>query len=90
MKSDYHLPVNIGNPHEITILEIANLIKKMCSSNSKIIFKPLPEDDPKKRKPDIKKAKEILNWEPKIDLKTGLEETINYFKNLEVIKNEVL
>ena len=82
MSSDYILPINIGNPEELTILEFAKLIKKMCLSNSEITFHPLPEDDPKQRRPDIKKAKKILNWQPKINLNKGLEKTIEYFKKL--------
>ncbi len=81
MESNYSLPINIGNPSEITILEIAKLLKKMCSSKSILTYHPLPKDDPKKRKPDITKAIKILKWEPKIDLIEGLEKTIEYFKN---------
>ncbi len=82
MKSNYHLPINIGNTKEITILDFAKKIKKMLNSKSEITFHPLPKDDPKKRRPDIAKAKEILDWKPKISLEEGLEKTINYFKNL--------
>jgi len=74
--------INLGNPDERTILELAKLIKKMTNSNSEIIFEDLPEDDPKSRKPDIIKAKKILDWEPKIDAEEGLNRTIEYFKNL--------
>ncbi len=74
--------VNIGNPHEVTILELAELIRKLVGSSSEIIFKPLPQNDPQKRCPDITKAKEILKWEPQIELKQGLQETIKYFKGL--------
>ena len=73
-------PVNLGNPSERTILELANLIIKLTGTKSKIIFKPLPSDDPIKRKPDITLAHEKLNWSPKIDIKEGLEKTIEYFK----------
>lgn len=73
--------INLGNPKEFTINELANLIKKLTNSKSKVIFKKLPEDDPKRRSPDITKAKKILNWEPKIELEEGLKETIKYFKN---------
>ena len=79
MESDYNFPVNIGNPEEITIKEIAELIVKMVGSDSKIVYRDLPEDDPTKRKPDIKRAKEILGWEPKVCLRDGLEKTIEYF-----------
>lgn len=75
-------PVNIGNPREFTILELAEMIIKLTDSKSKIIFKPLPADDPTQRKPDITLAKEKLDWEPKILLEDGLKETINYFKSI--------
>lgn len=80
-KSDYHYPVNLGNPNEITILELANKIKSLTNSNSKTIFNPLPEDDPKVRMPDISKAKKILKWEPKVNLEEGLTKTISWFKD---------
>ena len=76
-------PVNLGNPGEFTMLELAEIILKMTNSKSKIIFTPLPSDDPKQRKPDITLAKEKLNgWEPKIRLEEGLIDTIKYFKSL--------
>lgn len=71
--------INLGNPNEFTILELANLVIEKINSKSKIVFKPLPQDDPKQRKPDITKAKELLHWEPKINLETGLNFTIEYF-----------
>jgi len=75
-------PVNLGNPSEFTILEIANMIIELTKSRSKIVFNPLPQDDPCKRKPDITLAKNILNgWEPELPLKEGLLKTIDYFKN---------
>lgn len=74
-------PVNLGNPVEKTILEIAEKIIKMTVSSSRIVLKSLPEDDPRKRKPDIFLAKEFLNWEPVVNLDDGLKETIEYFKN---------
>jgi nucleoside-diphosphate-sugar epimerase len=74
--------INIGNPNETTILEIANTIKKLIQSRSKLIFKTIGQDDPKKRCPDITKAKNLLNWKPKINLEAGLKKTIKYFKNL--------
>jgi dTDP-glucose 4,6-dehydratase len=80
MNSNYHFPINIGTTEELTILEFAKKIKKMCDSKSKITFHPLPKDDPKQRKPDIMKAKEILRWEPKVSLDEGLEKTIDFFK----------
>jgi len=74
-------PINIGNPSEFTILELAETILKLTNSKSKISYQPLPSDDPKQRKPDIRLAKAKLDWEPKIDLEDGLKETIAYFKN---------
>ncbi|MBF0649052.1 SDR family oxidoreductase [Dysgonomonas sp. GY75] len=75
-------PVNTGNPGEFTMLELANLILELTGSKSKLVFKPLPSDDPKQRKPDISLAKEKLGWEPKIQLREGLTETIAYFDNI--------
>lgn len=80
MMSDYALPVNIGNPHEMTMLEFAQQIVQITGSKSKIIFKPLPQDDPKQRKPDITKAKQLLKWEPKVPFAEGMKRTIEYFK----------
>ena len=80
MMSDYDLPVNIGNPTEMTMLEFAEQIIKATKSKSKIVFKPLPQDDPKQRKPDITKAKKLLRWEPKVKLADGLKDTIKYFR----------
>ncbi len=74
-------PVNLGNPNEFEIIELAKIIIEMTNSKSKIVFKELPSDDPKQRKPDIKLAKEKLGWEPKINLREGLEKTIEYFEN---------
>jgi len=74
-------PVNLGNPTEFTILELAKKVVELTDSKSEIVFKELPQDDPKKRKPDITKAKKILKWEPKVGLKEGLEKTIKWFKN---------
>jgi dTDP-glucose 4,6-dehydratase len=79
--SDYHEPVNIGNPREMTILEFANKILQITGSKSEIIKKPLPEDDPKVRRPDITRARKILGWEPKIDFESGIWETILYFRD---------
>ena len=72
--------VNLGNPDEKSILKLAQIIKKLVKSQSKIIFKPIEDDDPQRRKPDITRAKRILNWQPKVNLETGLLKTINYFK----------
>ena len=80
--SDYHLPINIGNPDEMTLIDMANEIIELTNSKSKIIYEPLPIDDPKKRRPDISKAREILHWEPKIGRKEGLEKTIEYYRTL--------
>jgi len=80
MMSDYTLPVNIGNPEEHTILEFAEIILKMTGSSSNIVFKDLPVDDPKQRKPDITKARKLLKWEPLVSIERGLKETIKYFK----------
>jgi dTDP-glucose 4,6-dehydratase len=73
-------PINLGNPREFTVLELAKLVLKLTSSRSKIVFKPLPQDDPKKRKPDIFRAQKILNWEPKINLEEGLSRTIAWLR----------
>jgi dTDP-glucose 4,6-dehydratase len=80
LMSNYVYPVNLGNPDEITILELAYEIKELAVSSSKIVFKPLPPDDPKVRRPDITKAREILGWEPKAPRKEGLKKTLEYFK----------
>ena len=78
--SDYHLPVNIGNPNEISLLDFAKEIQLLSNSESKIIFEPLPQDDPKQRKPDITRAQTILGWNPLVDRKEGLKITFDYFK----------
>lgn len=80
--SDYHQPVNVGNPNEITIAEFAEEIIKLTGTNQKVIYKPLPVDDPKQRQPDITRAKEILSWEPKVNRAEGLKITYDYFRNL--------
>jgi dTDP-glucose 4,6-dehydratase len=80
VKSGYVQPVNIGNPKEYTMLEVADIVRKLCRSNSGLKFLPLPENDPKKRKPDISKAKEILGWTPRVDLNTGLIRLIEWFR----------
>ena len=86
MNSDYILPINIGNPHEITVKELADIILKITKSKSKIVYKDLPSDDPTNRKPDITKANNILKWEPKYDLETGIIKTIEYFTNNNVMQ----
>ena len=78
--SDYHEPVNIGNPREMTIFEFANKILQITGSKSQIIMKPLPKDDPKVRRPDITRAQKVLGWAPKVDFESGILETILYFK----------
>jgi dTDP-glucose 4,6-dehydratase len=80
-KSDEHMPVNIGNPNEFTILECGQVVLKITGSKSRIRHEPLPQDDPRQRCPDITKARELLGWEPKIDLETGLRLSLDYFKN---------
>ncbi len=82
LMSDYSYPVNIGNPDEITILEFAEEIVKLTNANQKIVFKPLPKDDPMQRQPDISLAKKILNWEPKVSRSEGMQKTFAYFKGL--------
>ena len=81
--SDYHLPINIGNPDEITIKDFAEEIICLTKSNQKIVNLPLPKDDPLQRQPDISLAKKILNWEPKIDRKKGMKLTYDYFKSID-------
>ncbi|MGN6165281.1 MAG: UDP-glucuronic acid decarboxylase family protein [Flavisolibacter sp.] len=80
--NDYHLPVNIGNPDEISLKDFAEEVLKLTGNKVKIIYKPLPADDPKQRQPDITKAKAILDWSPKIQRKEGLANTYEYFKSL--------
>jgi dTDP-glucose 4,6-dehydratase len=84
LMSDYHLPINIGNPSEITIKEFGEEILKLTGANQKLISLPLPKDDPKQRRPDITKAKQILGWEPKVNRAEGLKITYLYFKSLSV------
>lgn len=80
MNSDYVYPINIGNPYEITVSELANKIIELTGSTSKLVYMPLPQDDPTNRRPDIKKAIEILKWEPLYCLEDGLKKTIDYFR----------
>ena len=82
LHSDYAQPVNIGNPDEISILDFAKEIIALTGTSQKIVFHDLPKDDPKQRKPDIARAKEILGWEPTVDRAEGLKITYEYFKNL--------
>jgi dTDP-glucose 4,6-dehydratase len=74
--SDYHMPVNIGNPNEMTLLELADVIQRMTGTTSELVYEGLPEDDPKVRQPDISRAREILDWEPKVALEEGLRRTL--------------
>lgn len=80
--SDYSLPVNIGNPHEITILEFAEEIIRLTGTTQKIVYKPLPKDDPMQRQPDISKARDLLGWEPGVGRTEGMRKTFEYFKTL--------
>ena len=80
MESKTNEPVNIGNPHEVTIEEIARTITRLVGSTSKLVYRPLPVDDPKQRRPDITRARTLLGWEPKVDLEEGLLKTVDYFK----------
>ena len=80
MLSSENDPVNIGNPTEMTIKQIAETIIRMTGSKSKIVYRPLPTDDPKQRRPDITRARTLLNWEPKVALEEGLVTTIDYFR----------
>ncbi len=80
MESDVNDPVNIGNPHEMTIEQIARAIIRLTGSGSQIVYRPLPEDDPKVRQPDITRARTLLKWEPKVALEEGLTRTLEYFK----------
>ena len=82
LMSDYHLPVNIGNPEEISIKEFGEEIIKLTGTTQKLIIKELPQDDPKQRQPDITKAKQLLGWEPKVNRSEGLKITYSYFKSL--------
>ena len=80
MESGENSPINIGNPAEMTIKQIAETIIEMTGSKSRVIYQPLPEDDPKVRRPDITRARTLLGWEPKVDLREGLTKTIDYFR----------
>jgi dTDP-glucose 4,6-dehydratase len=82
LMSNETMPVNIGNPAEMTVLQFAQEIKRLTGTKAPIEFLPLPEDDPKIRRPDITKAKKILGWEPKVPLEVGLQRTIDYFRTV--------
>jgi dTDP-glucose 4,6-dehydratase len=81
-ESDEHDPVNIGNPHEFTIMQLADFILRLTGSSSKLVREPLPTDDPKQRKPDISRAKLLLGWEPAVPLEEGLRRTIEHFRKV--------
>ena len=80
-RSGEHMPVNLGNPTEFTILECAQAVLDVTGSGSKLCFEPLPTDDPTRRRPDITKARALLGWEPRVDLKQGLERSLDFFKS---------
>jgi dTDP-glucose 4,6-dehydratase len=80
LEVEHHLPVNLGNPHEMTVLEFAKKIITLTASKSEIVHQPLPQDDPQVRQPDITKARELLGWEPEVDVDEGLQRTIEYFR----------
>jgi dTDP-glucose 4,6-dehydratase len=84
MSADFHEPVNIGNPNEFTVMELAKKVIDMTNSRSEFKYLPMQQDDPKRRKPDITRARELLNWEPKINLDEGLKMTLEYFQRIEV------
>ena len=83
MRSGEHDPVNIGNENEITILELAHTIIRLCGSGSEIVFRPLPQDDPQLRRPDTTRAREILGWKAAVSLEEGMKKTIAYFRSLD-------
>jgi dTDP-glucose 4,6-dehydratase len=89
-KSDEHFPLNIGNPNEFTMLECADLVLKVTGSKSPLSYEALPQDDPKQRRPDITKARQLLGWEPTIDLETGLRQSLDYFKKVVTEKGPIV
>ena len=80
LAADFHDPVNLGNPHEVTILDFARETIALTGSQSTIAFKPLPEDDPKVRRPDITRARQLLGWEPRVDRHEGMQRTLEHFR----------
>jgi dTDP-glucose 4,6-dehydratase len=87
LAADFHEPVNLGNPHEVSILAFAREILVLTGSRSTLVFKPLPQDDPKVRRPDIDRARKLLGWEPKVERQQGLSRTLEYFRGR--IQNQV-
>ena len=87
-RCDEHLPVNVGNPVEWTILDCAHTVLRVTGSSSRIVYHPLPEDDPAQRQPDISRARQLFGWEPKVDLETGLRLSLNYFRQCVASENE--
>jgi len=85
LEQDYHEPLNLGNPSEITILEFAKAVQRLTGGTSGIVYRPLPEDDPKVRRPDISRAKQLLDWEPRVGLEEGLQSTLEYFRELQSV-----
>jgi len=83
MMSEERYPVNLGNPSEMTILEFAEYIQRITGTRSTLVFEPLPEDDPRQRKPDIAKARAVLGWEPLVSLEEGLRRTVEYFREVQ-------
>ena len=80
LNADFHEPVNLGNPNEVSILDFAREIVELSASKSEIVFKPLPQDDPRVRRPDISRARKLLGWEPKIERRDGMRRTLEYFR----------
>jgi nucleoside-diphosphate-sugar epimerase len=82
MEVQYHEPVNLGNPVEMTIRQFADLILQLTGSSSSLVYRPLPQDDPRTRQPDIRRAREVLGWEPRVPPEEGLSQTIAWYRNL--------
>jgi dTDP-glucose 4,6-dehydratase len=80
MNEPVNEPVNLGNPYEMTLLALARMIVKLADSRSELVFTPLPEDDPKVRQPDITRARRLLGWEPRVDVESGLRQTIEWYR----------
>jgi nucleoside-diphosphate-sugar epimerase len=83
MELEFHQPVNLGNPEEYTVLELATLVQELLHSDLPLIHQSLPQDDPKQRKPDISRAISLLGWQPGVSVRDGLQKTIDYFKSIE-------